>query len=192
MRTHRSVPASPTACRSVLRRRKDRDSGFGSAGPGVAVVPRPGGTAWLRVLPPWNAIVICSLGRENWQGERQDGEAPHQRRVHRLSESIAQPDPMGEGNPHRARQSVGPQNPSGGGVLGAAPEGAFSLHPHLLVLVEPGGVVVRQDPARCDQSRGLHLGCRSGPKATQVHRRVRQISEAIPLDLYRPAETNPC
>jgi transposase len=50
---------------------------------------RQGGTARLRVLPPWNAIVICGFGSENRQGEGQDGEAAHERRVHRLSESVA-------------------------------------------------------------------------------------------------------
>jgi DDE superfamily endonuclease len=39
------------------------------------------------------------------------------------------------------------------------PKVRFSLHSHLLLLVKPGGVVVRQDPARRDQPRGLHFGC---------------------------------
>jgi transposase len=39
---HRSLSASAAACGRVLRRRKDRDSGCGSARPRAAVVPRPG------------------------------------------------------------------------------------------------------------------------------------------------------
>ena len=81
----------------------------------------------------------------------------------------------GERNPHCARQSVGAQDPGGGAVPGAASETAFSLHTHLLVLVESGGVVVRQDPARRDQPRYLHLGCRSSQKATHLHWRLCQI-----------------
>ena len=50
-------------------------------------------------------------------------------------------------NSHRAGQSVGPQDQSGGGVFSAASESALSLHAYLFVLAEPSGVVVRQDPA---------------------------------------------
>src|ERR1039457_6092733 len=107
---HRSVSASAAACGRVLRRRKDRDSGFGSARPRAAIVPRPGGTAWFRILPPWHALVICGFGCEDRQGGRPDGEAAYQRRVHRFSGSVAEQGPVGEGNPHRAGQPVGPQD----------------------------------------------------------------------------------
>ena len=38
-----------------------------------------------------------------------------------------------------------------------------------VLLVEPSGVVVRQDPARRNQSRSFHLGCRPGKKATRSY-----------------------
>src|ERR1700684_152461 len=74
--------------------------------------------------------------------------------------------------------------------LAATSESAFSLHSHLLLLVEPGGVVVRQDPARCDQPRRLHFGCCSGTKATQIYRGLCQIGKTFSLDLYRSSEAN--
>jgi len=75
---------------------------------------RVGGTTWFRVLPPWHPIVICRLGREDGQSGRQDGEAPYQRGVHCLSEPVAQQGSLGEANSHRAGQSVGTQDQSGG------------------------------------------------------------------------------
>src|SRR5262252_4949206 len=42
--------------------------------------------------------------------EGKNGPAAHQRRVHCLSESVAQPDAVGEANPNRAGQSFGPQD----------------------------------------------------------------------------------
>jgi hypothetical protein len=43
---------------------------------------------------------------------------------------------------HIVLDNLSPQDPSGRGIPSAAPQSAFSLHSHLLLLVEPGGVVV--------------------------------------------------
>ena len=61
--------------------------------------------------PLRHAFVICGPGCEDRQSGRQDSQAAHQRRVHCLSGPVAQQDAVGEGNPHRARQSFRPTRP---------------------------------------------------------------------------------
>src|SRR2546428_4598487 len=74
---------------------------------------------------------------------------------------------------------------------GAESESAVPLHADLFLLVEPGGAVVCQNPARCHYPGRLHLGRRSSAETAEIHSRLRPGRETIPLDLYRSAAANP-
>src|SRR5438128_11512328 len=74
---------------------------------------------------------------------------------------------------------------------GAESESAVPLHADLFLLVEPGGAVVCQNPARCHYPGRLHLGHRSSAETAEIHSRLRPGRETIPLDLYRSAAANP-
>jgi len=67
-----------------------------------------------------------------------------------------------------------------------------SLHPDVSVVAEPGRALVRQDPAGRDCARRVHLGGGSGQQAAEIHPRLFQVSQAVPLDLHRSQTTNHC
>ena len=56
---NRTRTASCTACRRVLRRRKNRHPSPGSARSRSAAFAGTSGASWLRVLPAWNAYSVC-------------------------------------------------------------------------------------------------------------------------------------
>ena len=64
-------------------------------GSGAAAVAGAGRAAWLRILPARHAVAVCGIQHEDRQGQGQDGQAAHQRGVHRL--------------PHRHRGQPGTQ-----------------------------------------------------------------------------------
>src|SRR5205807_1209704 len=67
-------------------------------------------TAWFRVLPSRDTVAVCRLGCENRQGARQDRETAHQRGVYCLLAGVGEEGAVGEADPHRAGQSVRPQD----------------------------------------------------------------------------------
>src|SRR6266704_3006113 len=102
--------AAAAACGRVLRRRKDRDPGTGSARSCAAAITGASRTAWFRVLPSRDTVAVCRLGCENRQGARQDRETAHQRGVYCLLAGVGEEGAVGEADPHRAGQSVRPQD----------------------------------------------------------------------------------
>src|SRR5258708_33174109 len=92
-------------------------------------------------------------------------------------------------SPHRAGQSVGPQDQSCGGISRTESQGPVPLHTNLFVLVESGGVVVCENPARRHCPGRVHLAPRSSPQTEEIHSRLCQIGKTISLDLYRPQTT---
>src|SRR2546428_5807874 len=94
----------------VLRRRKDRDPGTGSGRSCAAAITGASRTAWFRVLPSRDTVAVCRLGCENRQGARQDRETAHQRGVYCLLAGVGEEGAVGEADPHRAGQSVRPQD----------------------------------------------------------------------------------
>ena len=76
-----------------------------------------------------------------------------------LTDIVAQP-AQGQGDPRHRRQPLGAQDQAGRAVPGRAPQRSSALHSDLLVLAQPGRAVVRQDRARRDRPRRLHLGAR--------------------------------
>ncbi len=63
--------------------------------PVAAAVAGASGTARLRILPAWNAVLICGPGCEDRQGAGEDSETPHQQRVHLFSIGAGEPRPLG-------------------------------------------------------------------------------------------------
>ncbi len=61
-----------------------------------------------------------------------------------------------------------------------------SLHPHLLVLAQPGRDLVRQDRTRRHRARHLHLGLRSSSQAPPLHQRLLRRRTAYPMEILRP------
>jgi transposase len=84
------------------------------------------------------------------------------------------------------------QNPGGAGVPGTAPAGPVSLHPNVFVVAEPGRDMVREDRARRNRPRRLHLRRRSFPQADEIHSCLRQNRQALFVEVYRrpPKDSN--
>src|SRR5207244_8908551 len=80
----------------LLRRRKDRDPGSGSARSGAAVIAGTGGTTWFRVLPSRDSVALRRLGWEDRQGRRQDCEAAHQCRIYCLLVGVGEEGTVGK------------------------------------------------------------------------------------------------
>ena len=97
---------------------------------------------------------------------------------------------VGETDPRRAGQSFGAQDQRRSTVPPQSSSPAVSLHADLLVVAESGGTLVCQDPARRDCARRVHFGLRSGQQTTQVHSRLFEISQAVPMDLHGPESQN--
>src|SRR5258708_1152391 len=188
-RYHRSVLEPSAACGRVLRRRKDGHPGTGSPRSGVAAVAGSRRTTWLRVLPSWDPVALCCPGCENREGGRQDRKTAYQRGIPGIPQPARQEGSLGPADPHRAGQSVGPQDQSCGGVSRTESQGPVPLHTNLFVLVESGGAVVCENPARRHCPGRVHLARRSSPQTEEIHSRLRQIGETISLDLYRPKTT---
>ena len=68
---------------------------------------------------------------------------------------------------------------------GTLSESSSALHPDVLILAQPGGVVVREDRARCDCSRRVHFGLRLKAKAHALHPPVRQIAAYGEMEICR-------
>ena len=61
----------------------------------------------------------------------------------------------------------------------------------LFVVAQPGGTMVRQDPARCYPARCVHLRRRSRQQAPEIYPGLLPIGQTIPLDLLRSHPQNP-
>ena len=60
-----------------------------------------------------------------------------------------------------------------------------ALHPDLLVLAQPGRAVVRQDRARRDRPRRLHLRARPEEKAHALHPPLQQAAQTREVEVLR-------
>lgn len=98
---------------------------------------------------------------------------------------------MGQANPHRAGQSMRPEDESRRAIPAREPESAVPFHADLLFLAQPGRALVCQDPARRHRPRRFHFRVRSGAPATSLHPCLREIGPPLPLDLCRSATTHP-
>ena len=75
--------------------------------------------------------------------------------------------------------------------LAGAPERSLALHSDLLVMVEPGRAVVRQDRARCDRSRRVHFGRRPQEKTHALHPPVQQTdAKPVKWKYFDPITSN--
>src|SRR6516225_3403873 len=63
-----TVPQSAGTCCSILCRREECYPSLGSLGHGFAPFSRPGRTAWLRILSPWNAFSLRRAEHSKWRG----------------------------------------------------------------------------------------------------------------------------
>src|SRR5204863_9067761 len=81
-------------------------------------------------------------------------------------------------------------DPASARVSRGASERASALHPDLLILAQPGGVVVRQDRARRDRPRHLHLRLRSEEKAHALHPSVQQGPANSEVEVRRSKQTS--
>src|SRR3954454_24215772 len=133
-----------------------------------------------------------STGCEDGPGAWHDSRTTYQQRVRCVFGRTDSANPLGEGDPHRARQSVGAQDSGCGALPGRSPAGSFSLHPHLFLLVEPSGGVVRQNSTGCDSARCLYFCCGLGKQTTPLYPCLFQICQALSLDLYRSIPSHPC
>ena len=73
-------------------------------------------------------------------------------------------------------------------VPGDASERSSALHADLLVLAQPGRAVVRQDRARRDRPRRLHLGHRPRTEAHALHPPVQQERQTVKWKYFDPSD----
>src|SRR5271156_1983919 len=71
------------------------------------------------------------------------------------------------------------------------PRVRFHFTPHLLLLAQPGRVVVRQNRACSHRPRRLHLRARSGSHAATIHQRLLRQCPAHPVEVLRPSPPHP-
>jgi len=71
-----------------------------------------------------------------------------------------------------------------------ASQRSYALHPDLLVLAQPGGVVVRQGRTRRDRTRRVHLRARSEEKTHALHPQVQRTAQASEVEVLRPNTSN--
>ncbi len=68
----------------------------------------------------------------------------------------------------------------------------FHFTPTLLIVAQPSGVVVCQDPEGSPRTWHLHFRRRLGPEDSQVYSRIHQNRKALPLVLLRSPAQNLC
>src|ERR1700741_1606115 len=123
--------------------------------------------------------LYASVQHQNRRGAGQNCRAAHFGGVRCLPRRHRRQPACGEGGPRDRRQPVCAQNQAGHRVLGSAPQCPPALHSDLLVLAQPGRVVVRQDRGRRHRTRRLPPRPRPAPKAHAVHPPVQQSSKTI-------------
>ena len=69
--------------------------------------------------------------------------------------------------------------------LAEHPKRSSALHADLFVVAQSGRTLVRQDRARCDRPRRLHLGHRPGAQAHALHPSLQPTRRAHQMDLPR-------
>ena len=114
----------------------------GSSGPAPAAISRSGREAWIRILSPRNAAVVCCADSSYWGGQP----TPYQPGIRRVP---------GRGGRHPAGRPRGARH--------AARQRDSALHADLFLLVESGRKLVQQAAAGRNRPRNLHL--RRGPEA---------------------------
>jgi transposase len=93
-------------------------------------------------------------------------------------------------DPYRPRQPVSPQNPGSERFSERKPARSLPLHPNIFVMAQPGRNLVCPHPARRDLTRRLHFRLGSVQKADEVHPGVRQIGQAVSLDLLQSCSSH--
>ena len=94
----------------------------------------------------------------------------------------------GAGHPPRAGQLRDAQARQGQAVAGCAAALPPALHAHLLVLVEPGGAVVRSAQPACHQAGLVPQRPGSGEQDPGVHRPLQCLRDAVRLGCHGPVD----
>ncbi len=147
----------------------------------------------LYMNPPQHAAVFCVDEKTAIQAlDRLDPVLPlSPGRAERHGFEYYRHGTLGKRDSHRARQPLGAQDQSGGGVSAGESESPVPLHADLFFLAQSGGAVVCQDSARCHCSWRFYFGGRFSSQTAEIHSRLRQLRQTISLDLHRPEASHP-
>src|SRR5882724_3840426 len=139
----------------------------------------------IQALDRKDPVLPLSPGRADRDGAGQDRRTTHVRGVRRLPVGHRRSPATGQRDSCDRRQPLGPQDRDGHRVPGAPSARSPALHPDVLFLAQPDRALVRQDRARCDCSRGVHLDPRPAEKAHEIHPPLQPGPEDCEVALLR-------